>query len=117
MNIITTRRAGMRIAVGAIAGCLLSAVSLGSSHAATLNGVPSIAVKYDAQSLATESGARTLYRHLVAASREVCPMDTGRGLSLSASIRQCQEESVARAVGQINNPKLAAVYASSMRSG
>jgi len=117
MNTFTTHRAGMRIAMGAIAGCLLGALSAGAANAATLDEVPSLAVKYDAQSLATESGARTLYRHLVAASRQVCPMDTGRNLRLSAFIRSCQEESVARAINQINDPKLAAVYASSMRSG
>jgi UrcA family protein len=117
MNTLTTHRAGMRIAMGAIAGCLLSALSAGAVNAATLDEMPSLVVKYDAQSLDTESGARTLYRHLVTASRQVCPVDTGRNLRLSAFIRICQEESVARAVQQINNPRLAAVYASSMRSG
>lgn len=119
MNTLTTRRAGTRtkMAIGAIAGCLLSALSVQAVNAATLDEVPSFVVKYDEQSLATESGARALYKHLVTASRQVCPEDTGRNLRLAAFIRRCQEESVARAVRQINNPRLAAVYASSTRSG
>jgi|ERR1700678_2107277 len=118
MNIFTTHRAGMRIAVGAAAACLLSALSVGAATAATLDDeVPSLAVKYDPRSLATESGARTLYRQLVSASRQVCPLDTGRDLHLSALVRQCQKESVGRAVNQINDPRLAEVYAGSMSSG
>ncbi len=74
----------------------------------------SVTVHYNAQSLDTDSGARAVYRKLVKAAVEVCPQDDSAHFIRSA-VRQCREESVARAVYKINNQRLAAVYAANAK--
>jgi UrcA family protein len=87
------------------------------SAATTEEAVPRIAVKYDPNSLATDAGAKAVYRRLVLAAREVCP-DVFSGSRLVSNVtRQCREEAVARAVQQINNPRLAAIDASHVKTG
>jgi UrcA family protein len=116
MNTFATPRAGTRTKIAAVtAGCLLGALSVG---AATVYDMPSVVVKYDRQSLATEMGARALYQRLVDAARIVCPAkEFPFSLHTAAVIDSCRQETVARAVHQIDNPRLAAIYASSWKSG
>jgi UrcA family protein len=119
MNTLATHRAATRtkMAFGLIAGCLLGALSIAEANAAALGQAPSVVVKYDEQSLSTESGALALYRQLEFAARKVCPDTSGVNLHAIALSRRCQQEALDRAVRQINNPRLAAVYASSRRNG
>jgi len=79
--------------------------------------VPRIVVRYDADSLATDSGARTLYRRLVNAAEQACPAQFTGSRLLSRAVEQCRDRSVARAVQQINNVHLASVYATTMKRG
>jgi UrcA family protein len=90
--------------VGATAGGAVSAATTGDD-------VPQIVVKYDAASLSDESGARALYRRLVKAAEQVCPVVDGRELHKAEVARECRRQSIARAVHQINSPRLAEVYA------
>jgi UrcA family protein len=96
---------------------VVSAVSAGAVSAATpTDDVPRIVVRYNAESLATESGARALYSRLVRAAEQVCPASPG-GPFLNSAVLHCREQSIARAVMQIDNPRLAAVYATNTKHG
>jgi UrcA family protein len=97
--------------------CGLGAVSASAAGAATQEGdVPAIAVKYDPQSLVNDGAVRALYGRIVAASRNVCP-DMSVGRIPSASAEACRRQSIARAVMHVNNPRLAALYATSSKNG
>jgi UrcA family protein len=96
---------------------IVGMASAGAATAASAGGeVPSVVVKYDPASLSNDAGARVLYRRIVAAAGQVCPADDRRNLRLAAMIRECREQAIARAVHQIDDPRLAAVYATSAKS-
>lgn len=102
--------------VGVLFG-LVGAVSASAAGAAPAEGdVPAISVKYDAQSLVSDHAVRLLYGRIVAASREVCP-DMSVGRIPSAAVEACRRQSIARAVMHVNNPRLAALYATSSKNG
>ena len=79
--------------------------------------LPRLAVRFPAASLGTDSGAKTVYRRLVRAAEEVCPMSSSASLFVSPAVQSCRNQAVARAVHQINSPRLAALYAASSKSG
>jgi UrcA family protein len=105
------------VVFGMIAGCLLGSLSAGMASAAGTDDVPSVVVKYDPQSLASEAGARALYQRLERVAQHVCPEASGRNLQTLDAARLCEKQALARAVHQINSPRLAEVYASSANSG
>ncbi len=95
---------------------IVSAACVGAVSAATTeDDAMSVTVHFSAQSLDTDSGARSVYHQLVRAAAEVCPQDSS-SLLISAAVRQCREESVARAVYKIHNERLAAVYAANTKN-
>src|ERR1700690_1962300 len=97
---------------------MIGAACIGAASAATTeDDAPSITIRYNPQSLDTESGARALYNRLVEAAVEVCPQSSASPYWISEQVRECREQAVARAVFQVNNPRLASVYATSSRSG
>lgn len=96
---------------------LVGAVSANAAGRAPVEGdVPAIAVKFDPQSLVTDGAVRALYGRIVAASRQVCP-DMSVGRIPSASVEACRRQSIERAVLHVNNPRLAALYATSSKNG
>jgi UrcA family protein len=96
----------------------VSAAAVGAASAATQDDsvVPTLKVKYDPQSLTTEQGARQLYQRLRNAASEVCP-DSTQGRLFQGPVLECRKQALARAVMQINNPRLVAVYQSRMKNG
>jgi UrcA family protein len=97
---------------------IVGAAFIGAASAATTDDdVPRTTVHYNPQSLDTESGARAFYSRLVKAAAEVCPQDSESPHWITAQVRECRAQALARAVFQVNNPRLAAVYAASSRSG
>jgi UrcA family protein len=96
--------------VGLSAACLLAALTTHGAGAAAVNTTPSLMVQYDARSLATEDGARTLYRRIESAARQVCPDDSSVDLMARPAVLECREQAVSRAVHQINNSRLLNVY-------
>ena len=84
------------VVFGMIAGCLLGSLSVGMASAA---------------------GARALYQRLERVAQHVCPEASGRNLQTLDAARRCEKQALARAVHQINSPRLAEVYASSANSG
>jgi len=119
MNIVTTGHVTVsrpKITLMMLMCGIVSAACVGAVSAATSeDDVMSVSVHFNAQSLDTDSGARSVYRQLVKAAVEVCPQDVSPKL-ISAAVRQCREESVARAVYKIHNEKLAAVYAANAKN-
>lgn len=74
--------------------------------------VPKVEVKYSDLNLATEAGARTLYRRIATAARQVCPRGEGSLISkLDELSRTCIREAISRAVHEVNSPRLAEVAA------
>jgi UrcA family protein len=117
---ITARAAGSRLkfALLMLTGGLGCAVAAGTASAATPdNDVPSVVIHYSNQTLATDQGVQRLYAQIVRAAKQVCPDATIRGLAATASVQQCRQQAVARAIHQIDNPELASLYAASSKRG
>jgi len=107
-----------KIAMAMIACGIIGAAFIGAASAATSDDdVPSITVRYNPQSLDTESGARALYARLVKAAAEVCAQGSESTRWITKAVLECREQSIARAVFEVNNPKLAAVYATRSKRG
>jgi UrcA family protein len=96
---------------------IVSAASVGAVSAATSDEVPGISLQYDPQSLATDSGARMVYRQIVAAAERACPEVSTGSLLVSNVTKECRKQLIARTVRQINNPRLVEVYSASSKSG
>jgi UrcA family protein len=74
--------------------------------------VPKLEVSYTDLDIATEQGARALYRRISAAARQVCPQGEGSIVpKLNNISRTCIRDSIARAVREVNSPRLAEVEA------
>lgn len=92
-------------------GSLTAALSFGAVNAATPDSPPSVVVKYSDQDLATASGVNEVYRRIVRAAKQVCPDYSIRYLSLQQKTAECRDQAVSRAIQQIDNSQLAALYA------
>jgi UrcA family protein len=100
--------------LGSFAGVMAAGAASAASPA---SDVPSVVVHYDPQSLATDAGVYALYRRITRAAEQVCPDPSIRSLSLRAQVEQCRNEAIARAVGQIDNSRLAALHAVRSKNG
>ena len=97
---------------------IVSAAAAGAVSAATLNDdVPRRVVKFERDSLATDGGAQALYHRIVRAAEQVCPGTSADRPFLTNAVRECREQAVARAVREIDSPRLAADYAASAGTG
>jgi UrcA family protein len=120
MNAFTTARAaGPRakfalLMVGSLAG-ILAAGTAGAAGPGS--DVPSIVVKYDAASLTTDRGVNDLYRRIMYAARKVCPAAAVQDLEAQRQVLDCRNQAVSRAIRQIDNSQLAALYASHLKNG
>jgi UrcA family protein len=117
---ITARAAGSRLkfALLMLTGGLGCAVAAGTASAATPdNDVPSIVIHYTNQTLATDRGVQQLYAQIVRAARQVCPDASIRDLGALASVKQCRQQAVARAIHQVDSPELASLHAASSKRG
>ena len=88
-----------------------------ASAATQDDDVPALKVRYTADALDTDHGAKVLYSRLVHAAEQVCPADFSGSHLLSPSVQSCRDQAVARAVHQINNSRLAAVYSATTKRG
>jgi UrcA family protein len=103
----------MMILCGVVGAAAASAVSAATPG----DDVPRIVVRYSPESLATDSGARKLYAQLVRAAEQVCPAEFSGSRLLSPAVEHCRQQSIARAVQQVDNPRLAALYATNAKTG
>jgi UrcA family protein len=100
--------------LGSIAGIMAA----GGASAARLDSDGlSVVVKYSEQSLATDDGVYALYRRITAAAKQVCPDEGTRDWGLKAQVERCRNESIARAIRQIDNSRLAALHAARSKNG
>lgn len=81
------------------------------------DAVPSAVVKYSRDSLATDSGLNDLYAKIKHAAKQVCPDASGLDLGALQRTHECRREAEARAVRNIDNSRLAALYAAHSRNG
>jgi len=100
-----------------VGACAAMAVAPMSFAAPQTTGVPAIAVSYDDLNLATSSGVDALYHRISVAARSVCANPDIRDLGAVAAAQNCRVDAVARAVRDVNNPKLAIVHASRVAHG
>jgi len=95
------------LALAASLGCAAGAANAGGWHAPS---APSVSVRYDDLNLDTVTGARTLYSRILAAAQVVCGSPDIGNFPAFVAARNCQKEAVARAVHEVHNEKLSAIY-------
>jgi UrcA family protein len=120
MTTVTTihaRASRPKIALMMLVCGIAGAASVGAANAATDADALSTTVRFNADNLATDNGAKQLYQHIVNAAAVVCPQDAGHPHWVSTLVQECRRQAVARAVMKINNPKLVAVYTTSSKNG
>jgi UrcA family protein len=97
---------------------MVGATAAGAASAATADDdVPALKLRYTAGALDTDHGAKVLYTRLVHAAEQVCPADFTGSRLVSSTVQRCRDQAVARAVHQINNSRLAAVYSATTKRG
>ena len=77
---------------------------------------PSLTVQFFRPTLATDDGARAVYRRIVRAAETVCPLQSGSPF-VTKAVKACRKEAVARAVRDIGSIRLAALHATSAKRG
>ncbi len=87
-----------------------------ASAASVADDVPRQVVKYSPAALGSDAGVRSLYHRIVKAAEDVCPLPSGSRF-VTAAVAECRAQSVARAVRQIDNPRLAALLEGNPKSG
>ena len=116
-HLINAPNAGRRAKLSMLLlGSLAGVLAVGTAGAADAD-VPSMSVKYTQQSLATESGVHDLYRRITEAARKVCPETSTRDLGEQQKVTECRHAAVARAIRQIDDPRLAALHAAHPKNG
>jgi UrcA family protein len=115
---LTARAAGPRAKFGLLMlGSLAGVMAAGAAGAAASDSdVPQVTIKYSDSSLATDQGVYALYRQITSAAKKVCP-DESRDLARQLKVEQCRNQAIARAVRQIGNSRLAALYAGHSKNG
>lgn len=121
MTLETSRKqapvAGPKITLLMVLCGVVGAVGAGAASAASAaDDVPRQVVTFSPGTLNTDAGARSVYHRIVQAAEEVCPIASGTRF-VTPGVAQCRAQAVARAVHQIDNPRLAALYAASAKSG
>jgi UrcA family protein len=96
---------------------LMGASAAGAAGAAPPDEPLSLSLRYRQESLATDEGAKAFFHRLEKAAAEVCPTSSVDSYHPSLAVAQCRQQSIARAVQQINNPRLAAVYSMTAKRG
>jgi UrcA family protein len=86
------------------------------SAASVADDVPRQVVKYSPATLSSDAGVRSLYHRIVKAAEDVCPLPSGSRF-VTTAVAECRAQSVARAVRQIDNPRLAALLEGNSKSG
>lgn len=108
---------GAKVAMLLLGG-LVGLTVAGVAGAATSNSnVRSMVVKHSPQSLTTDSGVNQLYSRIKYAAKQVCPDASGLDLGALQRVEECRQEVVSRAIRNIDNSRLAALYASRTSNG
>jgi UrcA family protein len=118
-HLIAARSPGSRAKFALLmVGSLVGVLGLGAASAATPDrDVATVVVKYSELNLSTDAGVHELYRRIMHAARQVCPDESIKDLRVHQQIAVCRDQAVARAIQQIDNSRLAALYASHSKNG
>jgi UrcA family protein len=117
-HFITARAAGSRFGLLVLTAGLGCVMAAGVAGAATADqGAPSVVIKYSSEALATDAGVQDLYRRIVRAAKKVCPNVSAMDIEGNVLVQKCQEQAIARAVRNINNSRLALLYAAASKRG
>ena len=101
-----TAKTQTAVALGAVAALLLGFAMIPVAGAASADEPPTVTVRYDAQSLETETGARAIYEKIASAARRVCVENSPHDLQAFHEAYLCRQAVIARAVEQIHHPRL-----------
>jgi UrcA family protein len=92
------------------AAAVLALPSVASAGQPPADAPPQALVQYSFTELATDVGTRAVYARIKRAAAAVCPAYFPLDLDMEAASKECQEKAMARAVSQIGDARLAAVY-------
>jgi UrcA family protein len=110
-----TRLATKMLLLGSLAG-LAAAAAAGASPAP--GDQSALVVRFSPDMLATDSGAKALYRRLAQAAEQVCPPQPTETRIVPAAVVKCRQQAITAAVDRIHNQRLAAIHAAaSSKSG
>jgi UrcA family protein len=99
-----------------VLGSLMGGLALASP--ASPNTEPTaVVVKYGDLNLASDAGVNALYHRITYAARQACPDPSINDLIFRQRVVECRQQAVARAIHQIDNSRLAALYASHSKNG
>ena len=99
----------------AVSACLI----VGTAHAASSAGAPSVTVRYGDLNLSSEQGANALYARVAYAARQVCGRNglDARDLAAFAAERACESQAISQAVHDVRAPQVAAIFAARHQHG
>jgi UrcA family protein len=92
------------------AAAVLALPSVASAAQPRADAPPQTTVQYTFSELATDAGTRAVYARIKRAAAAVCPSYDPLDLDMAAVSKECQQQAMARAVSQIGDARLAAVY-------
>ena len=94
----------------ALLGALASPLSAPAASIGTLDPPPFRIVKFGDLDLHRDAGVAALYSRIKSAAREVCePMDAATMVLLRLR-HDCRQDSIARAIDEVNSPALTSYY-------
>jgi UrcA family protein len=102
---------GAKLALVALVAAGVLGVGTAAAADTGSDGPARVVVKYSEQSLSTDIGVKQLYAQIVRAANQVCPSASTWNLMLQQRIQECRNQAIARAVHQVGNSQLAALYA------
>jgi UrcA family protein len=114
---VTRRTAYFSRAAATAVACLLVGVAVNANAAEDSAAPASVRVSYQDLDLATEQGSLALYARLVAAAHQVCLVSDIRDLTATAAAHACEQQAIARAVHDVNSPRLVATFAARQHQG
>ena len=103
--------------IGLLLGSLAGAMSAGAANANPDLDAPSVVVKYGDLNLENDVGVRQLYRRITFAAQKVCPMPSIEQLRMRQQAIECRKQAVVRAIREVDNSRLAALYAHHSKNG
>ena len=107
----------LRAAFVGLAACAATVGTLPASAGPAYGTVPTVHVRYDDLDLQSDAGTLSLYRRISQAARSVCPDADSRDLLARSRSNQCQADAIARAVTDVNSPRLAQLVAAHSSRG
>jgi len=110
MNSRTSTTRQLLRASAALGATLLIGAATAAYAAAPALEAPSVRVSYHDLNLATEQGNLALYGRIVAAAQKVCRVSDIRDLHQVTAANECRAQAIERAVRDVGNERLAAVY-------